>query len=224
MSSEIITPFKTDYLKGNIYDKKLNDSIIEEIYKTEKNEKSTKQTNAGINSYQSPLRDMKNLPECMLELFNKMFPMIIPYVKHMGIKKPFSISCNELWYNINRKHAFNSVHRHVHSHFSFVYFAKSEGDDSGFLTLYNPDEGLEINHFMVGVANDGHLNMQPNNSFRWSIVPEPGTFVVFPSHIKHSVEVNAKDSDRISLAGDFFCLVKDREIVREKLRNDKDPK
>ena len=66
MSSEIITPFKTDYLKGNIYDKKLNDSIIEEIYKTEKNEKSTKQTNAGINSYQSPLRDMKNLPECML--------------------------------------------------------------------------------------------------------------------------------------------------------------
>ena len=27
MSSEIITPFKTDYLKGNIYDKKLNDSI-----------------------------------------------------------------------------------------------------------------------------------------------------------------------------------------------------
>ena len=37
MSSEIITPFKTDYLKGNIYDKKLNDSIIDEIYKTENN-------------------------------------------------------------------------------------------------------------------------------------------------------------------------------------------
>ena len=85
MSSEIITPFKTDYLKGNIYNKELNDRIIEEIYKTEKNEPSTKHPNAGINSYQSPLRDMKNLPECMLELFNKMFPMIIPYIKHIGI-------------------------------------------------------------------------------------------------------------------------------------------
>ena len=116
-------------------------------------------------------------------------------------------------YNINRKHAFNSVHRHVHSHFSFVYFAKSEeAGESGFLTLYNPDEGLEINHFMVGVANDGHLNMQSNNCFRWSIVPEPGTFVVFPSHIKHSVEVNGRDSDRISLAGDFFCRVKDNHL------------
>ena len=63
MSTEIITPFKTDYLRGNIYDKELNDSIIEEIYKTEKEEPSTKQTNAGINSYQSPLRIMNDLPQ-----------------------------------------------------------------------------------------------------------------------------------------------------------------
>ena len=65
MSSEIITPFRTDYLKGNIYDKELNDSVIEEIYNTEKNEPSTKQTNAGINSYQSPLRNMPEVPQCM---------------------------------------------------------------------------------------------------------------------------------------------------------------
>ena len=69
MSSEIITPFRTDYLKGNVYDKELNDRIIEEIYKTEKEEPSTKQTNAGINSYQSPLRDMTKMPQCMLDLF-----------------------------------------------------------------------------------------------------------------------------------------------------------
>ena len=82
---------------------------------------------------------------------------------------------NEFWGNIYRKGDYTREHHHRPNIFSFVYFLKSKWYNSPLVFI---DSGEKIR-------------------------PIEGTFVVFPSHLKHLVPKHRYRDTRITLSGNL---------------------
>ena len=112
------------------------------------------------------------------------------------IDKPIKIT-NE-WVNINYPKGdtnnINQVHMHDRNVLSCVYYVQAD-NHCGNLTLMAP-------HQLYDFAVPYRYIKQPNawNSTRFSIKPEPGKLVCFPSYLLHSADINHSNRDRISIA------------------------
>jgi uncharacterized protein (TIGR02466 family) len=96
----------------------------------------------------------------------------------------------EYWFNINRKYNFNWLHNHPNFYFSGVYYVKSS-ENSGDLVLERPDAASEwIVPESINIANCP----------AFKITPKVNNLLIFPSYLKHKVEQNLTDEDRISIA------------------------
>jgi uncharacterized protein (TIGR02466 family) len=101
----------------------------------------------------------------------------------------------EIWANVSEKNAFQEYHAHSLSTFSAVYYA-SVPENSGKIWFESP---LEPD--MLPVKNITNYNPL---SFRNAYyTPKKGTLMIFRSYLKHMVEVNNSDSDRISIAFNY---------------------
>jgi hypothetical protein len=96
---------------------------------------------------------------------------------------------NNFWINKNTKGSFNRSHVHAGCHFSAVYYVKAP-ENCGNIVFTNPNLGARMHGF-------DSIN---NEKFRsqWSLKPEKGLFILFPSYIPHEVEPNQSDEERIS--------------------------
>ena len=89
---------------------------------------------------------------------------------------PVKYFVNDLWGNIYRKGDYTNEHKHLPNIFSFVYFLKSKWYHS---PLVFSDSGEKIR-------------------------PTEGTFVIFPSHLKHLVPKHRYRETRITLSGNIL--------------------
>jgi len=96
------------------------------------------------------------------------------------------------WANVNRRNNLNFPHYHPKSVFSGIYYVKAD-PQCGNLVLKRPD----MQEHYIDQLNSEHTQKD------FSIVPEPGMFVMFPAYIAHYVEQNLSDEDRISIAINF---------------------
>ncbi len=97
------------------------------------------------------------------------------------------------WINISGKHHYNRLHSHNGSFISGVYYIKIP-KDSGGIVFENPSCMFIENTF-------GNRNNWNNyNSPEWRIVPKEKQLLMFPSYLRHFVEQNKSDEDRISLS------------------------
>ena len=85
-------------------------------------------------------------------------------------------SMNDFWGNVYRKGDYTDVHKHLPNVFSCVYFLKSKWYHS---PLVFSDSGKKIR-------------------------PTEGTFVIFPSHLKHFVPKHRYRETRITLSGNII--------------------
>ena len=83
---------------------------------------------------------------------------------------------NDFWGNVYRKGDYTDVHKHLPNVFSCVYFLKSKWYHS---PLVFSDSGKKIR-------------------------PTEGTFVIFPSHLKHFVPKHRYRETRITLSGNII--------------------
>ena len=97
---------------------------------------------------------------------------------------PVKYFVNDLWGNIYRKGDYTKEHKHLPNIFSFVYFLKSKWYHS---PLVFSDSGEKIR-------------------------PIEGTFVIFPSHLKHLVPKHRYRETRITLSGNI--LIKDSRFAK----------
>lgn len=99
----------------------------------------------------------------------------------------------ESWANISGPGNFNMPHVHGGSFWSCVYYVKA-GEGSGAITLHDPRMPMLRMH-APGVQFTG-----AGPELRYDIKPKPGTMILFPAWLWHSVEPSEGDEDRISIA------------------------
>ena len=112
----------------------------------------------------------------------------------LEFKDELSLKVDSMWININHPYSYNSLHIHPNSYISGVYYVKVP-ENSGSLVLKHPTR-LQSIFTPTNVLK----NYNENNSSNWSIIPEVGKLVLFPSWLEHEVTQNMSGEDRISIA------------------------
>ena len=113
------------------------------------------------------------------------------YLRHDMYHSPELIN---YWFNVNKKYNYNKPHTHTTSFSAVLYLKTPQNSGKIVLHSHSPD--------FRGISD------KPNDltSRLYKFQPEQGTFLVFPSDLKHSVEQNLtdeEDDERISIAFNF---------------------
>jgi uncharacterized protein (TIGR02466 family) len=99
-----------------------------------------------------------------------------------------------VWINLNANSVTSAPHAHQVAMFSAVYWPKASAG-SGNLEFMTP---IAANRYSIP---DGiRTRMNGFNSDMWSVKPEVGKLVIFPSWLYHFVRGNTDSEDRISIA------------------------
>ena len=135
-------------------------------------------------------------PESLDNLFNDMTEFVndVCY-RYTGIPLKFG----NFWININGKHDYNLLHDHQKSILSGCYYVDVPDDNMGDLVLVRGDNA---DYFLNGNVQEHTMTTSPTCVKK----AETSKFIIFPSWIKHYVERNESDKERISIAFNFVPL------------------
>lgn len=178
----------------SIFSDKINLNYSELIsYIKSIQEKTPKETKSNVGGWQSGYFFLRHLEFPMTKVYEQIVPRVRSvYLRHNMFNPPELIN---YWFNINKKYNYNAPHVHTRTSFSAVLYLKVP-KNSGRIVLhsYAPDfNGI------IDAPNDLTCRVH-------KFQPEQGTFLVFHSDLKHSVEQNLtddEDDERISIAFDF---------------------
>jgi uncharacterized protein (TIGR02466 family) len=112
----------------------------------------------------------------------------------VGFKKDSYLYLNHLWININCKSSFNRPHVHPNCVFSGVYYVDCLCN-SGKIVFKHPS--IAQQYFLDQNLISDYTEF---NAASWSVLPETGKLIIFPSWLEHYVEPNLENQERISIA------------------------
>lgn len=104
------------------------------------------------------------------------------------------IFITDSWANVNKPGEKHHRHNHPNSIISGVFYLDTD-EDTGSI-VFNSSQYSQIEFSTVG--NNIY------NSKTWSLNPTPGTLLLFPSSLEHSVTANKSTKDRVSVAFNSF--------------------
>ncbi|MGA7935343.1 MAG: TIGR02466 family protein [Kovacikia sp.] len=105
------------------------------------------------------------------------------------------IAAANCWVNVNQKYASNKIHDHANCLFSGVYYVKTP-EKCGDLMFYDPRNARTFYKPLVS-------EFTAYTADAISHVAEAGLLLIFPSWLKHGVEPNLSDEDRVSLSFNY---------------------
>jgi uncharacterized protein (TIGR02466 family) len=181
-----------DLFKITIYEKKLklkNEKIIKYSYKLKKKYLGKQISNVG--GWQS--NDLQGVHKPLNELFEDIEHYGNEYGKLLGLKLPLKI--DNIWININEYKDFNLEHFHGNSLISGVYYVKVQ-KKSGNIVFSNPSIDIMQQDWNKYTINEHNTN----NSPKWVMPSKTNTLYLFPNYLKHFVQPNFSNSDRISIS------------------------
>jgi len=159
------------------------ESIKTEIYKLSEIPNTIKKSNYG--GWQSDV-----------DLYNN--PVFAPLCQHIAracymLFQSESISFNQMWACINKKHDQNLIHSHgERCHFSGVFYVEVP-ENSGDIVFRDPRPSA------TNAATRGLLSYGDCEHF----TPHNGQLLIFPSWLDHFVLPNESDNDRIAVSFDI---------------------
>jgi uncharacterized protein (TIGR02466 family) len=106
-----------------------------------------------------------------------------------------NISAANCWANINPKYASNKIHDHANCLFSGVYYVKTP-PDCGSLMFYDPREAKTFYKPHVAQFTAYTADAVAHTA-------EAGLLLIFPSWLKHGVEPNLGEGDRVSISFNY---------------------
>ena len=109
---------------------------------------------------------------------------------------------SNVWININSKHDSNMIHSHARCTLSGVYYIKTP-KECGNIKFFHPAVDLIVRDW-----THSSKEYHPANSITWWLPPSEGTLYIFPSWVKHLVEPNMSDEERISISFNVEMRVK----------------
>lgn len=135
------------------------------------------------------------IPSALEQLFNELTVFVndVPQ-RYMGTS---DLVLGNWWININGKHDYNMLHDHQNSVLSGTYYVQVPEQDMGDLVLHRGDNA----EFFLTSKVEREQTM--SNAMAVPCPVKESMFYLFPSWVKHSVERNNTDSERISIAFNF---------------------
>lgn len=131
--------------------------------------------------------------EDFVEYLDKIFYELDDFKKLFKVR---SFKLKNAWININPPGAYNRSHIHPESEISGVWWLKIP-ENSGVLQFESPFEYTQnrlINSYRDDIRES--INMFEN----FYLQPKEGTIAIFPSDMRHFVDVNNSKEDRVSIA------------------------
>lgn len=105
-----------------------------------------------------------------------------------------TLKLSNIWFNINYPNGFNTLHDHPGSVFSGVYYVEAT-EDQGNIVFERTDNAQ---YFLPTVR---HKNSFNSTSFAYKSVTS--ALYIFPSWLKHRVEPNNTNFNRISISFNY---------------------
>ena len=116
----------------------------------------------------------------------------------------FEAYITKSWATYSVKDQFISYHRHMSSHYSFVYYPYAEEQGNLF---FLDDEAHKVGLNIP--RRDPYFSKWDNTNFAKAEYPAAtGNLVIFPSMIFHETGKNLKKEPRISISGDIMITMK----------------
>lgn len=112
--------------------------------------------------------------------------------RQVGMKE---LQLYNIWININPPHSYNHLHNHVGSVLSGCYYVDAKPEQGNI--QFERTDGGEY-HIPVDIAQETYYTCT-----RATYAAKTGALYVFPSWLKHSVQGNRSNSDRISVAFNY---------------------
>jgi uncharacterized protein (TIGR02466 family) len=162
--------------------------LIEWIYEYQSKTESVSFSNRG--GWQSPpdFYEQESFLDFKKYIMNNVFQSLSYYNTQFEL--------GNMWININKKDNYNISHMHPGANMSGVFWIKTP-TNCGNLIFENPLVFLEYKLLQ-------NLNEQEKTKYNchslFKFTPKEGTLVLFPAHLRHRVEMNESDEDRISIA------------------------
>tara|TARA_R100001443_G_scaffold9519_1_gene19098 strand:+ start:123 stop:755 length:633 start_codon:yes stop_codon:yes gene_type:complete len=196
--------FPTPFWKTNITSeiKKINISIetlINECFVIQKNDKGTVISNAGINSYHSNNLDFSKTKNSSLLQIGKILHDIIQCVYQSTWQGNLEI--DNAWININRKDGQNIIHNHPESILSGCLYLQVPKNSGCFALVRETNEQYIYRNYGK-LNNDKENNLIYLDHVAQEVLYKPmaGDVFLFPSHLLHCVKPNQTSKARISIA------------------------
>jgi len=185
-----INIFEDSVILTSFFNPEVDEQILKTIEKEESNDNKVFKSNVG--GFQSNLIYDEKICKSLLAKTASVLAKSYSYNR----KTTFSL-CN-LWINKNCKDNYNKIHLHPSSHFSGVYYLKYPRG-SGKIIFHRNDSAASFN---------GAIDYIQDSNFRpdCEIEPKEKTLIIFPAHLKHSVELSKSDETRISVAFNVNCI------------------
>lgn len=163
-----------------------NSKLITECYNKEKEDAGVANSNKG--GYHSHLLEwdnpsypeLANLKSASLEFANHVWA-------ELGART--AITKVQAWININKEHSYNVMHTHNNALLSGVFYVKIPPASTSNLILYRNDGAEYFNKIFGG---------------DFAVSPVENRFFLFSPWLKHSVDINDTQEDRISIAFNFL--------------------
>lgn len=183
----IVSEVECDYFKL------IQTNLIEWIYNYQKNTDGVNYSNRG--GWQSP-SDFY-LSDSFTEFADYILQNSLAALTHYNLE--FKLS--NMWININRKGDYNLIHDHPNSIISGVLWVKTP-KNCGVLRFESPHS---FTQYLLLDNIDCEVAKEQNYYENYIFNPKEGTMIIFPSDLKHGVEPNESDEDRISIAFNLNC-------------------
>ena len=168
--------------------KELNEELINLSLDLEKKNSGVVKSNIG--GYQSDYLQKSNriigaTKDVILKAINQ-------FADTIYVKKPYTVSFDDPWLNVNRENHSNKTHTHPGSDLSLTYYCEVPVN-SGRIVFENPV--LHQRTTMIWYEKHGMWNSE-----YIQFAPKKYDLIIFPSYLPHFVERNKSNKPRISLA------------------------
>ena len=191
----------------NIDNEKIKNFCIN--YKKVNDDKGRKHSNRG--GYQSKLIWGNNLSKLkeLYELFDHTLYNCNNFFKSYANTNKYELYLDGAWLNVNPKNSYNSEHLHPHAYYSCVYYVCCD-DKSGKIRFFHPCQFFEYDWKISYIQKENANKLFEFSENVW-FKAENKQLLIFPSWLKHSVDRNDSDIDRISIAMNI-CVKEKNEI------------
>jgi|TARA_Y100000114_G_scaffold156074_2_gene181948 uncharacterized protein (TIGR02466 family) len=165
-----------------------NKSILQYCKKLNKDDVG--ETVSNIGGWHSS--NIKDAHIKLQNLYNQITEKANIFAKKIGKKNQIKI--DKIWININKYKDYNQTHFHPHCFLSGVYYV-NVFDKGGSIVFDNPAQDLIVNNWKNDMSNFNTVN-----SCVYRLIPNVGDLILFPSWLKHRVEPNMTNKERVSIS------------------------